>query len=121
MWRMDLFVHHCICIFLLIYFTIDFPLIGAIFYIGESLTALNFLRPQYPYLVTLWRLGVVLFIRFPVFGLMFLQIIYYDENCLSHHKSKQLACSMVFFFVYDIYVIWGCVQAIMRERQKKSQ
>lgn len=115
MWRTDLFIHHCICIFLLVYFTIDFPLMGAIFYFGEMLTSLNFLRPQYPLLVTFWRLGVVLLIRFPVYGSMFSNVVWYDDFCMHHHKATELACSFVFFFIYDFYVIWGCIQAIIRE------
>jgi hypothetical protein len=115
MWRLDLFIHHCICLFLLGYFTIDFPLMGSIFYIGESLTIMNFLRPSYPIGVTVWRLIVLVFFRFPVFGTMFARIAWQDDNCIHHHKAPQLACAMCFFFIYDIYVLQGCVLALYRQ------
>lgn len=120
MWRTDLFIHHCVCLFLLWYFTVDFPLLGAIFYIGESLTAMNWLRADYPFLVTLYRLGVVLLVRFPVFGRMLAQLSYWDVRCYSHHKSGQLACFMVFFFLYDLYVLWGCTQALYKQQKQQG-
>jgi hypothetical protein len=121
MYRFDLFLHHCICLFLLGYFTVDFPLVGSIFYVGESLTILNWLRPSYPIAVTIWRLAVVLFVRFPVFGHMFIQIAWADPFCTNHFKSKPLAIAMCFFFLYDIYVVHGCIQAIHRETKTKKE
>lgn len=121
MWRNDLFFHHCVCLFLLAYFTPYFPLIGCIFYAGESLTCMNWLRPTHPLFVTCWRLGVVFFCRFPVFGRMFYEVYLYDEGCIAHEKSTQLACAIFFFFLYDIYVIKGCIDAILKEIRKRKE
>lgn len=120
MWRTDLFVHHCVCIFLLCYFTEDFPLVGSIFYIGEALTAMNWLRVDYPIAVTLYRLGIVVLVRFPVFGRIFGQVALWDPKCYNHNKSGQLACFMCFFFLYDLYVLWGCIQALFRLMKPKK-
>ena len=120
MWRNDLFFHHCVCLFLLVYFTPDFPLIGCIFYAGEALTCMNWLRPTHPLFVTVWRLAVVFCCRFPVFGAMFLEVYFQDEACILHHKSGQLACSIFFFFLYDIYVVKGCIDAINKELEKRK-
>ena len=120
MWRMDLFIHHCICLFLLGYFTVDFPVMGSIFYIGESLTVLNFIRASYPTLVTIWRLTVVLAVRFPVFGTMLARVAWQDDNCRHHNKAIQLACAMCFFFVYDLYVLQGCLLALHRHSQRSA-
>jgi len=118
MWRTDLFIHHCVCMFLLGYFTEDFPLVGSIFYIGETLTAMNWLRVDYPIGVTLYRLGIVLLVRFPIFGRILYQVAGWDDRCYNHNKSKQLAAFICFFFIYDLYVLWGCIQALIRLRKK---
>lgn len=121
MWRMDLFMHHCVCLFLLGYFTADFPLMGSIFYVGEALTVLNFLRPSYPTAVTIWRLLVLVCLRFPIFGTMFVRMAWQDGNCIHLNKSSQLACAMCFFFVYDVYVVYGCVMALYRQSRKTDE
>ena len=104
LFRTDLMVHHLFNIFFMFCWQVtDLSLAsGTSVLVAESMSIFNFLRKSRPQFVTLWRAGVVVFIRIPKWVWLFQ---------LNHWLTTTM---FVFFMCYDMFLLKQLLPQVRR-------
>ena len=106
--KIDLYIHH---FFVLIacYQGYKYNIDKSILYHGltaESISIFNDFRPNHPFLIIFWRIGIVIFIRLPIW------------NYYINHKILGYVTS--FMYIYDFYIIITSIKTLNKYIKKNK-